>query len=69
MKKGIEILGTEFVLDEFRLSEYTAHMARLCGETEESREELEKTLRGWIREEEKHGTACQNVCFRKVKVF
>lgn len=50
MKKGMEILGAEFVLDEFHLWKYMRRMARICGETEESREEILKMLRKWAEE-------------------
>ena len=49
MKKGMEILGAEFVLDEFHIQKYIRRMARLSdGSTEEGREETEKKLQEWI---------------------
>lgn len=49
MKKGVEVLGAEFVLDGFHLWQCTARMARLCGETEEAR----RTLMGWVEKGER----------------
>ncbi len=49
MKKGIEVLGAEFVLDEFHIQKYIRRMARLAdGSTEEEKEEIEKKLQEWI---------------------
>lgn len=49
MKKGIEVLGAEFVLDEFHIQKYIRRMARLAdGSTGEGREETEKKLQEWI---------------------
>ncbi len=49
MKKGIEVLGAEFVLDEFHIQKYIRKMARLGGgRTDEEREEAGKQLRGWV---------------------
>lgn len=49
MKKGMEVLGAEFVLDEFHIQKYIRRMARLAdGSTEEGREETEKKLQEWI---------------------
>lgn len=49
MKKGMEVLGAEFVLDEFHIQKYIRRMARLSdGSTEEGREETEKKLQEWI---------------------
>jgi len=49
MKKGIEVLGAEFVLDEFHIQKYIKKMARLGGgRTDEEREEAEKQLREWV---------------------
>ena len=49
MKKGIEVLGAEFVLDEFHIQKYIRKMARLAGgSTEEDREASEKKLQEWI---------------------
>lgn len=46
MKKGISLLGAEFVLDEFHIQKYLKRMARLGGGvTEEEREMTEKELR------------------------
>ena len=54
MKKGIEVLGGEFVLDEFHIQKYLKKMSRL-GErkTEEEREETEKKLQEWVEKGEK----------------
>ena len=50
MKKGIEVLGAEFVLDEFHIQKYIRKMARLAGgSTEEEREAEEKKLQEWIK--------------------
>lgn len=50
MKKGVEVLGAEFVLDEFHIQKYIRKMARVAGSnTEEGREESEKKLREWIQ--------------------
>ena len=49
MKKGVDILGAEFVLDEFHIQKYIRKMARLgVGQTEEGREETAKKLLEWI---------------------
>lgn len=49
MKKGIYVLGAEFVLDEFHIQKYIRRMARLAdGSAEESREETETKLQEWI---------------------
>ena len=48
MKKGLETLGAEFVLDGFHIQEYIRRMARLAGDTEEKREENRKKIQGWI---------------------
>ncbi len=49
MIKGIEMLGAEFVLDEFHIRKYIRRMVRLAdGSTEECREETEKKLQVWI---------------------
>ena len=49
MKKGIEVLGAEFVLDEFHIHKYVRRMARLAdASTEDVREETEKKLEEWI---------------------
>ncbi len=49
MKKGIEVLGAEFVLDEFHIQKYIRRMARLAdGSTGEGREKTEKKLQEWI---------------------
>ncbi len=50
MKKGIDILGAESVLDEFHIRKYIRKMARLGGgTTEEDRKEAEETLLEWIK--------------------
>lgn len=49
MKKGIDLLGAEFVLDEFHIRKYLRKMARLGGgRTEEEREKTEKDLQEWV---------------------
>lgn len=48
MKKGVEVLGAEPVLDGFHLSEYMGRMARLCGNTQEESDGMLTALRGWI---------------------
>ncbi len=48
MKKGIEILGAEFVLDEFHIQKYIRKMARLSGNTEETIEENKKKIQEYI---------------------
>lgn len=48
MKKGVEILGAEFVLDEFHIQKYIRRMARLSGNTEEIREENKKKIQELI---------------------
>lgn len=48
MKKGIEMLGAGFVLDGFHIQKYIRRMARLAGDTEETREENRKKIQGWI---------------------
>ena len=48
MKKGLETLGAEFVLDGFHIQKYIRRMARLAGDTEETREENRKKIQGWI---------------------
>ncbi len=48
MKKGIETLGADFVLDGFHIQKYIRRMARLAGETEEEVEENKKKIQGWI---------------------
>ena len=49
MKKGIEILGADFVLDGFHIQKYIRRIARLAGGTEETREENRKKIQGWIK--------------------
>lgn len=51
MKKGMEMLGAEFVLDEFHIQKYIRKMARLAadGGVEEEREAAEKKLQEWIQ--------------------
>ncbi len=48
MKKGIETLSAEFVLDGFHIQKYIRKMARLTGDTEETREENRKKIQAWI---------------------
>ncbi len=48
MKKGLETLGAEFVLDGFHIQKYIRRIARLTGDTEETREENRKKIQGWI---------------------
>lgn len=48
MKKGVEKLGAELVLDEFHLSEYRIRISRLCGDTQQEREEIHQKLREWM---------------------
>ena len=49
MKKGIDILGAESVLDEFHIRKYIRKMIRLGGgATEEDRKKAEETLLEWI---------------------
>lgn len=51
MKKGLETLGAEFVLDGFHIQKYIRRIARLTGDTEETREENRKKYRdGWKKE-------------------
>jgi len=50
MKKGVEVLGAEFVLDEFLMQKYIRKMARLGGGTaEEDRKPTAETLLEWIK--------------------
>lgn len=54
MKKGIETLGAEFVLDEFHIWKYLRKMACLAsGNRREEKEETEKKLREWIEKGKK----------------
>lgn len=48
MKKGIETLMADFVLDGFHIQKYIRRMARLTGDTEETREENRKKIQEWI---------------------
>ena len=48
MKKGLETLGADFVLDGFHVQKYIRRMARLAGETEEEMKENRKKIQGWI---------------------
>ena len=48
MKKGIETLGADFVLDGFHVQKYIRRIARLAGETEEEMKENRKKIQGWI---------------------
>jgi len=50
MKKGIETLGAEFVLDGFHIQKYIRRMARLAGGTEETKEENRKKIQEWLEE-------------------
>ncbi len=47
MKKGLETLGAEFVLDGFHIQKYIRRTARLTGDTEETREENRKKIQEW----------------------
>ena len=60
MKKGMELLGADFVLDEFHLKKYVKRMVRSTGEPEREAEVNE-----WIKEkaavlEEKEGKKLEN---------
>ena len=48
MKKGLETLGADFVLDGFHVQKYIRRMARLAGETEEEMKENRKKIQVWI---------------------
>ena len=48
MKKGLETLRAEFVLDVFHIHKYIRRIARLSGGTEEEVEENRKKIQGWI---------------------
>ncbi len=48
MKKSVEILGAEFVLDEFHIQKYIRRMARFLGDTKEIREENKKQIQKLI---------------------
>ena len=48
MKKGLETLRAEFVLDGFHIQKYIRRIARLSGGTEEEVEENRKKIQGWI---------------------
>lgn len=48
MKKGVEIPGAKFVLDEFHIQQYIRRMARFSGDTEETREKNKKQIQEWI---------------------
>ncbi len=50
MKKGIETLEADFVLDGFHIQKYIRRMARLAGGTEETREENRKKIQGCLEE-------------------
>lgn len=51
MKKGIETLGAEFVLDEFHIQKYIKKMAYLAGGSMKAdREETRKKLQEWIED-------------------
>ena len=45
MKKGMELLGADFVLDEFHLKKYVKRMVRSTGE-----QEREAEVNEWIKE-------------------
>lgn len=72
MKKGIELLGADFVLDEFHLKKYVKRMVRSTGEPEREAEVNEwikegkkKELEKWEKEkaavlEEKEGKKLEN---------
>ena len=51
MKKGLQLLGGIFVLDEFHLKKY---VKRICRVTE--KEEMEAEMLSWIRENKKEKT-------------
>ena len=48
MKKGMELLGADFVLDEFHLKKYVKRMVRSTGE-----QEREAEVNEWIKEGKK----------------
>ena len=48
MKKGLETLGADFVLDGFHVQKYIRRIARLAGETEEGMKENRKKIQVWI---------------------
>lgn len=72
MKKGMELLGADFVLDEFHLKKYVKRMVRSTGEPEREAEVNEwikegkkKELEEWVKEkaavlEEKEGKKLEN---------
>ena len=72
MKKGMELLGADFVLDEFHLKKYVKRMVRSTGEQEREAEVNEwikegkkKELEEWEKEkaavlEEKEGKKLEN---------
>ena len=72
MKKGMELLGADFVLDEFHLKKYVKRMVRSTGEPEHEAEVNEwikegkkKELEEWVKEkaavlEEKEGKKLEN---------
>ena len=49
MKKGLETLGADFVLDGFHVQKYIRKMARLAGETEEEMKENRKKYRDGLK--------------------
>lgn len=49
MKKGIEILGAEFVIDEFHLKKYVKRVARNVEDKEEKQKEVEEGLLDWMK--------------------
>lgn len=72
MKKGMELLGADFVLDEFHLKKYVKRMVRSTGEPEREaevndwiKEGKKKELEEWVKEkaavlEEKEGKKLEN---------
>ena len=48
MKKGLETLGAEFVLDGFHIQKYIRRMAHLAGDTEETIKENREKIQEWI---------------------
>lgn len=52
MKKGIERIGAEFVLDEFHLKEYIKRIAR-NGKEERSQQEVEEEMWNWMKKGKK----------------
>lgn len=50
MKRGIEELGAEFVLDEFHISEYIKRMVKAIGE-ETAEQEIREIIKGGKKKE------------------